>query len=343
MALISAATEKEMPMGPALSRRGVVLGGLAAAALSCEGRAAAWPERPITLEHGFGAGGNADVISRIVAEQLTTRLGQPVVVEPKPGAGGRIAAAHAAKAPADGYTLAVLPGGHAIAPAMFDGLPYDTVNDFAFVSMLTDFPFILATYPDHPVKTVADLIAAARRSPSPMIYGSAGNGTGQHLSGALFTSMATIQFQHLPFRGGALGSTELLGRHIDFLFETPTLLMELIRGGQLRAVAVTGRERFFALPDVPTIGETVAGYETSSWLGLAGPAALPADIVARLHAETTALIAEPAVTEKLRGLGNVPSPTSPEAFKARVAADVAKWTRVVADAGIKRIDIGGGK
>jgi tripartite-type tricarboxylate transporter receptor subunit TctC len=319
-----------------LSRRAVIAGGVAAAVLPGRAGAAGWPERSITLQHGFGAGGNADVIARIVAEQLTQRLGQPIVVEPKPGAGGRIAAAHVAKAAPDGYTLAVLPGGHAIAAALYDNLPYDTVNDFTYISMLTDFPFILATYPEHPVKTVADLIAAAKKDPNPMIYGSAGNGTGQHLSGALFSSMAGIQFRHLPFRGGALGSTELLGKHIDFLFETPTLLLELIRTGQLRAVAVTGKQRFFALPDIPTIGETVAGYETSSWLGLAGPPGLPADIGERLHKDTTALLAEPAVATKLRQLGNVPYPTAQGAFKERVAADVAKWTKVAAGAGIRR-------
>src|SRR5262245_42905274 len=216
-------------MGPLFSRRAALLGGLATAIIPCGARAAGWPERPILLAHGFGAGGNADVTARIVAERLAVRLGQPVVVEPKPGAGGRIAAAFVAKAPADGYTLAVLPGGHAISAAMYEGLPYHPVNDFTFISMLTSFPFILVTYPDHPVRTVADLIAAARQAPNPLIYGSAGNGTGQHLSGALLASMASIPFQHLPFRGGALGSTEVLGKNIAFLFDTPTALIELIR------------------------------------------------------------------------------------------------------------------
>lgn len=322
-------------MGQTLSRR-AVLGGLGAAAFA-RPAAAAWPERPITLVHGFGVGGNADVISRIVAERLAARLGQPVVVEAKTGAGGRIAAAYAARAPADGYTLAVLPGGHAIAAAMYEKLPYDTVNDFSFISMLTDFPFLLVTYPDHPVKTIPDLIAAAKGASAPMIYGTAGNGTGQHLSGALFASMAGIPLRHLPFRGGAQGSTELLGKHIDFLFETPTLLLELIRSGQLRALAVTGRSRFFALPDVPAIGETVPGYETSSWLGLAAPPRLPDDILGRLHKETSALLDEPAVNERLRALGNVPLATTPAGFKERVAADIAKWSKVVADTGIQRL------
>src|SRR5688572_27596259 len=179
-------------MGPALMRRTVCLGGLAAATMpfTVPARAAGWPERNITIGHGFAAGGNADVTARIIAEPLGARLGQAVVVEPKPGAGGRISAAHTAKAAPDGYTLGILPGGHAIAAALYDNLPYDTVNDYTFISMLTDFPFILGTHPDHPVTTVSDLIAAAKASASkPMVYGSAGNGTGQHLSGALFTSM----------------------------------------------------------------------------------------------------------------------------------------------------------
>ncbi len=325
-----------------LTRRDVLIGSgamLAAGATHAAAQAPAWPQRPITLIHGFGAGGNADVIARLVAEQLAPRLGQPVVVEAKPGAGGRIAAAQVARATPDGHTLAVLPGGHAIAAAMFDGLPYDTAEDFSFISLLTDFPFLLVTYPDHPVKSVADLIAAAKAAAQPMIYGTAGNGTGQHLSGALFGRMADIKLQHLPFRGGALGSQELLGKHIDMLFETPTLLLELVRSGQVRALGVTGAKRFFALPDVPAIGETVSGYETSSWLGLAGPPKLPAEITARLHTEISAVLAEPKLLERFKALGNVPSPTSPDAFKSRVTADIAKWTRVVTDAGIPRVRI----
>lgn len=235
--------------------------------------------------------------------------------------------------------MAVLPGGHAIAPAMYEGLPYDTVNDFTFISLLTDFPFILVTHQNHPVKSVKQLIEVAKGAEKPMIYGSAGNGTGQHLSGALFTKMADINLQHLPFRGGQLGSTELLGGHIDFLFETPTLLLELVKAGQLRALGVTGKSRFFALPDVPTIGETVAGYETSSWLGLAAPPKLPAEITSRLSAEVKAIFADKELLEKVQTLGNIPSPTSPEAFKDRVASDVRKWTRVAADVGLKRVGV----
>ena len=223
------------------TRRTILVTGAAAAVLpSAVAHSGNWPERTIRIVHGFGAGGNADIIARIIADGLSRRLRQSVIVEPKPGAGGRIAAAHTAKAPADGYTLAVLPGGHAIAPAMYDGLPYDTINDFSYISLATEFPFILVTYPDHPVKSIAQLISAAKSSAVPMNYGSAGNGTGQHLAGALFAAMAGISLQHVPFKGGALGSAEVMGKHIDFLFETPTLLLELIKGGQLRAIATTG-------------------------------------------------------------------------------------------------------
>jgi tripartite-type tricarboxylate transporter receptor subunit TctC len=316
----------------------VLLGAAAAVTLARPARAA-WPDRPITLTHGFAAGGNADVVARIVGERLQTRLGQPVIIEPKPGAGGLIAAQRAARATADGQTLVILPGGHACAAAMYESLPYDPVADFSFISMATDFPFVLVTYPDHPVKTIADLIAAAKTAKQPLIYGSAGVGTGQHLSGALFAAMAGIPMQHLPFRGGAQGATELMGKRIDFLVDTPTLLLEFIRSGQLRPVAVTGSSRFFALPDVPTIAEGgVQGYATSSWLGLAAPHGLPADIAARLNTETVGLLGEASVIERLRNLGNVPTPTTPEAFKERVESDIAKWNKVVALADIKKLE-----
>jgi tripartite-type tricarboxylate transporter receptor subunit TctC len=154
-----------------------------------------------------------------------------------------------------------------MAEAMYANLPYDIVNDFAFIGMLTDYPFILVTYPDHRIRTVAELIAAAKTAADPLVYGTAGHGSGQHLSGVLLASMAGISLQHRAFAGGAVSTTELLGKRLDFLFDTPALHLELIRGGFVRPLAVTGRERFFALPDVPTIAETVSGYDTSSWLG----------------------------------------------------------------------------
>jgi len=298
--------------------------------------AAAWPEQAITLVHGFGGGGNIDTTSRIVAERLSVRLGQPVVVEARAGAGGRIAAAQVARTAADGYTLIVLSGGHAVTAAMHEKLAYDTIEDFTFVSLMTQVPLILVTYPDHPVKSLADLVKTPKSS-NPMFYGSAGAGSTQHLSGALFAAMTKVDLQHVATKGGAVVSTMLLGKHIDFAFESPILVLELAKSGQLRALATTGPKRFFALPDVPTVGETLPGYEATSWLGVAGPPKLPADIVKRLHAEIAAVMEEPGVVEKLRALGTLPLASTPEGFKQRVAADVAKWSKVVADTGIKRV------
>jgi tripartite-type tricarboxylate transporter receptor subunit TctC len=313
-----------------------LLAGLAAAGFP-DLAAAAWPERTITLMHGFGAGGNADVIARIVADRLSARLRQPVVVEAKTGAGGRVAAAHVALAPADGYTLFIVVGGYAVSAALYEKLPYDTLGDFTYVSLLTQIPFVLATYPDHPVKSVPDLIKTLQASSNPMFYGTSGAGTTQHLSGALFAAMARVNLQHVASKGGTAVPTMLLGKHIDFVFETPTLTLELVKSGKLRALGTTGKTRFFALPDVPTIGETLAGYETTSWLGLGAPPNLPADIVKRVNAETTALLAEPEVVAKFRALGSLPLASTPEGFKERVATDIAKWTKVVADAGIQKI------
>jgi tripartite-type tricarboxylate transporter receptor subunit TctC len=297
--------------------------------------AAAWPDKGITLVHGFGGGGNIDSISRIVAERLSLRLGQPVVVEPRAGAGGRMAAAQMARTEPDGYTLIMLPGGHSVTAAMHEKLPYDTLEDFTFISLVSQIPLILVTHPDHPVKSVADLVKTS--SPSPMFYGSPGTGTTQHLAGALFAAMAKVNLQHVPTKGGAVVSTMVLGKHIDLAFESPPLMLGLVQGGQLRALATTGPKRFFALPDVPTIAETIPGYEATSWLGVAGPPKLPADIVKRLHAAVGAVLHEPELIEKYRALGTLPLASTPEGFRQRVADDVAKWTKVVDQAGIKRI------
>jgi len=298
--------------------------------------AAAWPERPITLLHGFGAGGNADVTARVVADRLSAHLGQTVIVEPKPGAGGRAAAGLIARAPADGYTLFMLPGGHAASAALYEQLPYDSLNDFTFIGLVTQIPFVVATYPEHPVKTVPELIAAAKSSPQPIIYATSGVGTGQHLSAELFAAMANIKLQHLPSKGGTAVPTLLLGKHIELGFEPPPTLLELVKDGKIRAIATTGPTRFFALPDVPTIGETIPGYEVTSYFGLAGPPNLPADVVKRLNAATVAMVKEPQTIERLRVLGSAPLSSTPEGFKERVAADIKRWTKLVTDVGIKR-------
>src|SRR5262245_44623236 len=297
--------------------------------------AAAWPERPITLLHGFAAGGNGDLTARVVAERLSARLGQSVVVEPKPGAGGRVAAGFVARALADGYTLFMLPGGHASAAAMQEQLTYDPIDDFTFVGQVTQITFIVATFPEHSIKTVPDLVAAAKSASEPIVYATSGVGTAQHFAAELFAAMANIKLKHLPSRGGTAVPTMLLGKHIELGFEPPPSLLELLKDGKLRAIATTGPTRFFALPDVPTIGETISGYEVTSYFGLAGPPNLPADVVKRLNAETVSMTEDPGTVEKLKGLGSLPLSSTPEAFKERVASDIKRCSKIAVDAGIK--------
>jgi tripartite-type tricarboxylate transporter receptor subunit TctC len=313
-----------------------IVGVICMAAVLPSGAAAAWPERTITLVHGFGAGGNADVTARVVADRLTAHLGQSVIVEPKPGAGGRTAAGFIAKAQADGYTLFMLPGGHAASAALYEKLPYDALKDFSFIGLVTQIPFVVATYPEHAVKSLPGLIAAAKSSKEPIIYATSGVGTGQHLAAELFAAMAGITLKHLPSKGGTAVPTMLLGKHIELGFEPPPTLLELIKDGKLRAIATTGPVRFFALPDVPTISEIVPGYEVTSYFGLAGPPGLPADVVKRLNEATVTMLKEPDTIKRLRVLGSAPLSSTPVGFRERVAADIKRWTKLVTDVGIPR-------
>jgi tripartite-type tricarboxylate transporter receptor subunit TctC len=319
------------------TRRAVIAGAVASLAVPRPAHAA-WPERPITLVHGFGPGGNADVLARLLSDRLPARLGQSVVVEARPGAGGTTAAAQVSRAAPDGYTLLLVVGGHTVYPAMYKSLPFDALNGFTFVGMLAEYPFILATYPGHPVKTPADLIAAARTRSEPMTYGTAGIGTTQHLAMEFFTIRSGVRLQHIPYRGSGQGTTDLVAKRIDFMIEAPSSLLPQIQGENLRAVGVTSARRFFALPDVPTLAEGgVAGYEVTSWSGLGGPPNLPAALVERLNADVRAVLAEPALADTIHKIGNQIAPTTPDAFRQRVANDIAKWSEVARIAKLPQI------
>lgn len=297
-----------------------------------------WPSRPITLVHGFAPGGPTDTVARIVAEGLSRRLDQQVVVDARTGASGTIAAAQVARAAPDGYTLIAIPGGHATNAALYAKLPYRTVDDFSMISTTAEYPFVVVTHPDHAIKTIADFIDVARSREPPLSYGSPGIGSVHHLSVELFARMAGIRLTHIPYRGSAQAVTDLAGRRIDFMVDPPTLVVEFVRDGKLRALAVTGPTRFFGLPDVPTVSEgALPGYAVTSWQGLAAPAGVPASIVNRLNRETVELLAEPAIVERLKRIGNNPIPSSPDEFKARIVADVQRWQDVVATANIEHI------
>jgi tripartite-type tricarboxylate transporter receptor subunit TctC len=321
-----------------LTRRTVIAGSLATLATVPAHANPDWPDRPITVVHGFPPGGPTDLVARIVADSLTRRLGQRVLVEGKPGASGTMAAAQVARAAPDGYTLFALPSGHAFAAATYKSLPYRTIDDFSMISMFTEYPYLMATYAEHSMRTVADFIRLARSRSTPLLYGTPGNGSGPQLAIELLAKEASIKLQHVPYRGSAPAAIDLIAKRLDFMMDPPAALIEFVRDGRLRALAVTGERRFFALPDVPTIAEAgVSGYLVTAWQGLVAPAGLPEPIVTRLNTEVVAILKEPAVVERLRALGNDPKPMSPEQFKARMAADVAKWTAVVDSINFERI------
>ena len=324
-------------MGIALTRRATLAGMIAASAFPASAQSN-WPDRPITIVHGLAPGGPSDIIARIVADSLTRRLGQQVIVDPRPEAGGRLAAGQIVRATPDGYTLMTIPSGHAVAAALYKSLPYDSLEDFAMISMLTEFPFILVTAADSDLRTFQDFTAIAKASGRPFLYGSAGNASLQHLAGELLSRTLNITFQHVPYRGSAQALTDLMAKRIDFLVDSPTAEMQYIRAGKVRPLVVTSQSRFFGLPDVPTSAEVgIPGYTFTSWQGMVAPAGMPETLVDRLNVEIANVLADPAVIERVHGIGNVPAPTSPKEFKARIASDIAKWSAVIEGANIDKI------
>jgi tripartite-type tricarboxylate transporter receptor subunit TctC len=322
----------------ALTRRTVLAGLSAAAVLPATHARAAWPERNITMIHGLAPGGGVDVSARLIAESLSKRLGQQVVVEPRPGAAGTLAAAQVARATPDGYTLGYIPSGHAVTAATYKSLPYHPVDSFTIIGQAIEFPFVIVTHTEHPIRSVPDLVKTAKTNATPLLCGVPGAGTPQHLLIEYFSRLAGIKIQVVPFKGGAPALNELLGKRIDFLIDPPIALLGQINAGKLHPIGVTGATRFAGLPNAGTVAEAgFPGFSVTSWMGIVAPAKLPEPIATRLNAELAASTKEPAVVERIRKMGSEPKSGPPDDFKNRIAADVARWTKVIADANIERI------
>jgi tripartite-type tricarboxylate transporter receptor subunit TctC len=320
-----------------ISRRAVLAGLSACCAAPVFGESA-WPERPITLIHGFPPGGPVDVLSRILAEALGRRLRQPVIVEAKPGATGTTAAGLVSRAAPDGYTLMAVPATFTGTAAMFRTLPYNPVEDFTFISSTAEYPLVLITHADSEFRTLADVVRVARSRDTPLQFGTAGIGSVMHLSMELFAQKANIRLQHIPYKGGMPAITDLLGKRLDLVMDPPTALVQFVKDSRLRALAVTGAQRFFSLPDVPTMAEAgFPGLVVNIYQGIAGPARLPTDITAKINHAVAAVLAEPATIEKLNKIGNSAIPSSPDEYKARLVADIALWKGVVEVAHLARI------
>jgi tripartite-type tricarboxylate transporter receptor subunit TctC len=297
---------------------------------------ARWPERPIRFIVPFTPGSSSDIVARLVAQKLSERLGQQLVVENRVGAGGSVGTEQVARADPDGYTLGLAnTSTHAVAPNV--GTPsYDPVKDFAPVSMLGSSPFVLALHPGVPVQSVQELIALAKSKPRALNYASAGAATLAHLSGALFEKMAGIELTHVPYRGTAQSTLDLLEGRVEMQFGTIPPSLSHIRAGKLRALAVTGAARNPTLPDVPTLAESgLPGYECSLWQAIVAPAATPGVIIARLNREVTVTLNDPEVRAAFAKQGVETEPGTPEALGVRIRDDVKKWREVITSAGIK--------
>jgi tripartite-type tricarboxylate transporter receptor subunit TctC len=295
----------------------------------------AYPSKAVHLLVPFPPGGAVDIIARTLADELSKRWGQSIIIENRPGAGGTIAAAAAAKSPADGYTLILVASGHAIVPHLYAKLAYDPLTDFTPISFVGWSPNMLMVRADSSFKTVADVLAAARAKPGQLSYGYSGNGTSPHLAGELLKYMAKVDIAPVPYKGGAPVLNDLLGGHIPLSFNNIPEAIGQIRAGAVRAIAVTTAARSPILPDVPAITEAgLPGYDTGVWWGFLAPAGLPADIKARLAKDCAEAVQVPAVKERLAGLGAVPVGSSPDEFAAIIRGDYEKWGPVIKAAGI---------
>jgi tripartite-type tricarboxylate transporter receptor subunit TctC len=311
-----------------LTRRAVV-GGLAGFAVGSARAEAEWPTRTITIIHGFAAGGPSDVVARLIADGLSRALGQSVIVEPRPGASGTTAAAQIARAAPDGYTLGVIPSGHASAAATFANLAFRPIDDFTMITLASEYPYIMATNAESGIKSVAELIDAAKTRPNPLLYGTPGVGSGPQLAIELFGLRTKLRFQHIPFKGSEPAATELVAGRLDFMMDPPASLIGFIRSGKLNALAVSSASSYFALPQTPTIAESgLPGFDVRAWQGLIAPAGLPQPILQRLNTETVRILKEPETAERMHTFGNEPAPTTPEEFRKRLADDIATWTAV---------------
>lgn len=312
-----------------------VLAAMLATTVVTDALAQTWPSRPIRLVHGFLAGGNVDLNARLIAGPMAERLGQQVLVEGRPGAGGTVAAGQVARAEPDGHTLFLAAAGHSAAPALYRSLPYDAARDFTYITQVSSNPYLVIIHPSFPGRTMKELVALAKREAGRLDYATGGVGTGMHLVSLLMQSQLGIRMNHVAYKGGQATPTAVAGGEVPVMVGTPGEVQPLVDAGRLKVIAVTSSKRWSALPDVPTLAETVLpGFHVTGWSVLAGPAKLPPDVVARLYEAARAAMARADVVEKFRAKGSDAAPTDPAFTQAFVAGEVARWTKTVKEAGI---------
>ena len=320
------------------SRRQIVrlIAGGAAVPAACQpARAEDYPSRPVRWTLGYTTGGTTDIISRLVTQPLSVRLGQPFIIEPRPGAGTNIATEYVIRAQPDGYTLLFVGAPNAINASLYSNLSFDFIRDIAPVIGLASVPMVLIVHPSVPAKTVAEFIDYVRANPKKANMASSGIGTTPHLAGELFRMMAGVDFQHIPYRGAAPALTDLLAGQVQFYFSTTPSCIEHIRAGRLRGLAATTTERLEALPDLPTISETIKGFEASAWYGLGAPRDTPKAIVETLNRVLNAVLADDSLKAKFDNLGCVRIGGSSAEFAKLIVEETEKWGKVVKFAGLQ--------
>jgi tripartite-type tricarboxylate transporter receptor subunit TctC len=311
-------------------------GAAALPAVSRIARAQAYPTRPVRIVVGFPAGGGADIVARLLGQWLSERLGQPFIVENRPGAASNIASEAVAKAAPDGYTLLlVIMPPNAINATLYDKLNFNFIRDIAPIAGLTSDPLVMLLNPSVPVQSVPEFIAYAKTNPAKINMASGGIGSALHVAGELFKTMTGVQMNHVPYRGSAPALTDLLAGQVQVLFDVPTSSIEYIKSGKLRALAVTGATRSELLPDIPTVGEFVPGYKASNIRGVGAPKNTSAEIVAKLNMEINAALADPKIRARLADVGGTPIPMTPADFGKLIVDETEKWAKVVKSASIK--------
>lgn len=299
--------------------------------------AADYPAKPVRLLQGFAPGGNADIISRIIGEELQTALGQPIIYESRAGAGGNLASEAIANAEPDGYSLVLLTTGHSIGGALYKSLKFDPVKDFSFISTVSEIPFFFVVNAKSRFQTIQELVKAAKEKPDAVTFGSAGVGTGQHLTGEVFASATGAKLLHVPFRGDSAAVTALLSNDIDFIIAPGTAIFGNIQGGTFRALAISSKERWPAQPNVPTLAEAVTpNVDVPAWSGIATTKGVPAPIVESLNREIRRIVALPGVVKKLNDIGNIAHSSTPTEITELVSSQITRWNGVIDKAGIPR-------
>lgn len=318
-----------------MQRRQFTLASLAMTLAPGVARAADYPERLITLINPFPSGGTTEILGRVLAEGLYTELGQRVIVDTRAGAGGNIGLQATARAPSDGYTLAMYPISSVMAPSVYKDLKYDPINDLAAVALVGKMPALLVVHPSRPIHSVAELIAFAKANPGKLSYASAGIGTSPHMYMELFKHLAGVDLVHVPYKGAGPSIVDQIGGQVDVSFQTATAILQHVQQQKVRALATSTLEPFSPLPQLPPVAKTLPGFDASTWFGMVAPASVPKPIIERLNAAVMKVLAQPGVKARWSELGVTVAPNTAEQFAAFIRSEHDTWAKVAKLAGVK--------